>query len=202
MTKPFLDLTHSKLCDTCGTRFYRDKRCTWKWWHSARFCSRKCSAIHLSNLCAERTPDLKTAFDRRVVVGPPDECWRWNGCTDKDGYPLVMFRGKSYRANRVALILAGRAASDDQMACHTCGNAWCVNPSHIYAGTAKENARDKIAHGTHRAGRQCSAAKLTEADVIEIRASSGTNAALSERFNISPSNISMIRRRKTWRHVP
>ncbi len=43
--------------------------------------------------------------------------------------------------------------------------------------------------------------KLTERDVREIRASTDSGAALSERFGVSESAVSMIRHRRTWAHL-
>lgn len=45
-------------------------------------------------------------------------------------------------------------------------------------------------------------AKITEADVVEIRASEDTHTALSKKFGVSYSNIRMIRLGKSWKHVP
>lgn len=49
------------------------------------------------------------------------------------------------------------------------------------------------AHGMH---------KLTEAQVLEIRATTGvTQRALAARFGVSQSLISFIRNRKNWSHI-
>lgn len=46
-------------------------------------------------------------------------------------------------------------------------------------------------------------AKLTRDQVIQIRAIEGiSNSRLAERFNVSRKNISKIRNRLSWRHVP
>jgi hypothetical protein len=44
--------------------------------------------------------------------------------------------------------------------------------------------------------------KLTSNQIREIRASSGSCAEVGSLFKITASNVSLIRRRKTWRHVP
>jgi len=201
MTNKPLDLTQSKSCNHCGSVFYRDKRCTWDWWSKAKFCSRQCSARHGGTLWHERIPDLKTAFYRKANIKPENQCWTWSGCSDKDGYPIVTFKGKSIRANRAAIVLSGRIIQDDEYACHTCGNQWCVNPSHIYPGSPKENSADKFLHGTQPLGEKCAAAKLTADKVVEIRKSRMSQQCLAEIYGVTRSNISMIKSRKTWRHV-
>lgn len=45
-------------------------------------------------------------------------------------------------------------------------------------------------------------AKITESDVVEIRASNNKIAHLAKRFGVSPANISMIKLRKSWKHIP
>jgi hypothetical protein len=44
-------------------------------------------------------------------------------------------------------------------------------------------------------------AKLTEKDIRYIRSSSFSNAFLAIELNVSAMTISMIRRRKSWKHV-
>lgn len=43
--------------------------------------------------------------------------------------------------------------------------------------------------------------KLTREDVLSIRASAESNAALARRYDVDPANISHIRRGVTWRNV-
>lgn len=44
--------------------------------------------------------------------------------------------------------------------------------------------------------------KLSSDQVRDIRASVGSCAEVGAFFNVSASNVAMIRRRKTWRHLP
>lgn len=67
--------------------------------------------------------------------------------------------------------------------------------------TPTENNADKVRHGTDTPGERNPQHKLTEVEVYQIRRSTGSEAALAERFNVSRSNIGLIRRRQTWRHV-
>lgn len=201
MSKHKLDLNHSKACATCGTVFYRDKRCTWKWWNAARFCSRPCSSKEWSKIAQTKTPDLETAFYKSTIVSGKENCWKSTACVDKDGYPLISFQAKQFRANRVAIIISGRDLKENEQACHTCGNSWCVNPDHIYAGTAKQNTQDKVKHGTHLQGEKCHMAKLKADDILEIRNSNLKIKDLAKLYNVSHGNISMIKSGKTWRHV-
>ena len=191
-----------KRCDLCGSAFYRDKRNTWAHWAKARFCSRTCSAIYGGEKKQQQTPTLSSAFWAKVEKGQDGDCWKWLGCTDKDGYGLLTFRKKQLRAARVAVTISGKPMRDEDQACHSCGNNWCCNPSHIYAGTPIQNNADKIAHGTHKAGSQVYCAVLDEIHIPDIRASNLSNATLGRIYGVSASAICHVKRRKTWRHVP
>jgi hypothetical protein len=71
-------------------------------------------------------------------------------------------------------------------------------------GTHRDNEADKDRHGTRLIGSRHHRAKLTEAQVIEIRAIYDTGAPLGEiarRFNVSKSQICVIGKRRKWKHV-
>jgi hypothetical protein len=73
-------------------------------------------------------------------------------------------------------------------------------------GTRTENMADKLRHGTtfHPRGEQNGCAKLTEANVIEIRtllAQRLTCAEIGRRFGVDRATISDIKRGKHWTHV-
>jgi hypothetical protein len=118
-------------------------------------------------------------------------------------------------AHRMSYEIAHGSIPDGLMICHTCSNRRCVNPNHLYAGTAKDNARDMIEHGTPtqvltinknaKRGEGNVRAKLTDDDVREIRALHATGKytyqEIGDAFGVSNTNISSIVRRITWTHV-
>lgn len=57
-------------------------------------------------------------------------------------------------------------------------------------------------HGTRAEGQRHGMAKLTEADIPEIRASTGTLYDIGNKFGISYSMAGKIRQRKNWKHLP
>ena len=130
-----------------------------------------------------------------------DGCWPWTGALDRDGYGVFCYIGKVYKAHSMALRLDGRPVPKGMYACHHCDNPSCVNPAHLYVGTPLENSRDAKDRGRVPVGEKHYLAKLTEKDVLEIRASDLTCAKLAMQFGVSLSNISFIRTGKSWRHV-
>ncbi|MCE4223638.1 hypothetical protein HCU64_07740 [Methylobacterium sp. C25] len=51
---------------------------------------------------------------------------------------------QSVPAHRLALIQDSGPISPDLLACHLCANPWCCNPAHLYEGTYKQNAADRV----------------------------------------------------------
>jgi hypothetical protein len=121
----------------------------------------------------------------------PDECWPWTGTVNSKGYgQLRVARHRRRTATRFSWELRnGKPFPADKLACHKCDNPRCVNPDHIWPGTARENHNDACAKGRRPV------ARLTDADVREIRqayvprsATNGTTA-LARRLGLHPTTI-------------
>lgn len=72
-------------------------------------------------------------------------------------------------------------------------------------GTPKDNAADRVIHGTASQGERHYKAKLTEHNIQHIRQlcaeKKQTLTEIASLFGVSADTISNIRSRKTWRHV-
>lgn len=86
-------------------------------------------------------------------------------------------------------------------ACHRNGDQIDNRLENLRWGTPQENADDRIRHGTQARGEDSAQAKLTEADVLEIRASALSQSALAARFGVCQSRISLIRSGRSWKHM-
>jgi hypothetical protein len=135
-------------------------------------------------------------------VDKSGECWEWTGARDKDGYGAFNYAGKTHRAPTVALEIDGRPVQPGMYACHRCDNPCCVNPAHLYPGTPTQNMEDARARGRTKRGESQHMARLKEADVQHIRSCDDSPRVLAELYGVSRSNITMVRLRRTWRHVP
>lgn len=134
----------------------------------------------------------------------PDECWPWTGAKRQNGYGHKGWRGKQYLAHRWMYERRVGPIPEGMVVCHACDNKWCVNPAHLFVGTQKDNVRDMYAKNRQadRKGEKCGTSKLTEKEVLEIRAASDAkNVALAKQYGVSASLISQIRNRKTWTHI-
>lgn len=128
-------------------------------------------------------------FWSKVEKAGPLECWEWLA-SRRDGRAIYSLRHKPYFAARVAYVLSGWALHPGMLVCHTCDNAGCVNPVHLYQGTSSSNMRDMDRRGrrTTPRGAKHPNAKFTTEQVIEIRrrlSSGELRADLAREYGVS-----------------
>ena len=130
-----------------------------------------------------------------------DECLIWPYWTGGDGRGRIWLDGKNHLVHRIVCEARhGPPPTPKHEAAHLCGNGHdgCVNRKHLYWGTPKENCADRLLHGTHTRGERNGIAKLTEAQVLEIRASTKLRRELTKEYGIARSTVYMIKARKIW----
>jgi hypothetical protein len=140
-----------------------------------------------------------------LPTGMPTDgtCWEWLEGTDHE-YGRIDHDGKALRANRVAYEAFIGPIPDGQVVRHTCDNPPCCNPAHLVDGTMKDNTGDMLERGRDCHGSAHPFARLTERDVMDMRAKRAEGVslkALSREYAISTATASDVVRGKTWRHV-
>ena len=91
-------------------------------------------------------------FWAKVDQRGSDECWPWLGSTKSGGtsraYGMFWDAGRVRPAHVVAWELAnGQPFPAGMDGCHHCDTPSCVNPAHIFPGTARDNAQDAAHKG-------------------------------------------------------
>jgi len=188
------------MCKECGNPFTTGSSIK-------LFCSPSC-----------RLKDVAAAFVAE------NGCWNWPKSKNPvTGYGHFTHSTEVvralYTAHRTSYLAFNGEIPTGMHVCHTCDNRACFNPKHLFLGTAKANIQDMVAKGRKYTGPmtwqhwtatrpdriplgvQHHAAKVSEQDVRDIRASTETLTVLSSRYGLSTSSLCSMRQRKTWGHV-
>lgn len=166
------------------------------------------SIIELINLRPEFYAEKMQQY-----VAETNGCWRWTGnftytAKGPEPYGRLSIRHekstRKLRAHRVSYALHHGVDPGDLQVCHKCDNTLCINPSHLFLGTAFDNMQDMVkkCRFARQDGQHNHNSKLTKDSAKEIIRQillGRTNKAIAEDFDVSHSAVSLIRRGKQWR---
>lgn len=87
--------------------------------------------------------------------------------------------------------------------CHRCDMKPCVNPDHLFLGTAADNNADMVIKGRRRVafGESNGAARIDEGTVLAIRHDNRRLQEIADGYGLSFQHVSDIKHGRKWRHV-
>lgn len=134
-----------------------------------------------------------------------DDCLWWPFARTGAGYAAVTVDGVGKVASREMCIAAhGQPPEPRSEAAHSCGNGHlaCVNPKHLRWASRSGNLSDRVVHETILRGQKNPMARLSNADVAEIKVllsgSSMSQRDIAAIYSVSQVAISRIKRGTTW----
>jgi hypothetical protein len=152
-------------------------------------------------------------------------CWIWKARVDRGGYGIFSIsRDQLVRSHRYAWQMERGRLPAAGCLLHRCGDRRCVNPGHLYLGSAHESHRARTTpppapnparprgnrHWTHRTpgkvrrGERSNLSKLRAAQVLQIRALHQRGVTIDElarRFHVVRETIANIVHFRTWRDL-
>lgn len=147
-------------------------------------------------------------------VRKTETCWLWKAKDiDKDGYGNFWCFFTRVSAPRFIYYWTYGELNPDLPILHSCDNPGCVRPTHLSQGTQSNNILQCVERGRHRnvvspasykLGSFHGAAKLTEAQVVQIRIQLALGVLqkdIAKEFNVSPGVISAIKCKRSWRYI-
>lgn len=169
-------------------------------------------------------PVLLERFEKKFIPEPISGCWLWIGGISNTGYGMIGINGKRTKAaHRISWEIYRGHIPPDLWVLHKCDVRCCVNPDHLYLGTAKNNVHDLMKRGNPRfeirknitpeielkrignlprgAMHHRSGARLSEDQVRAIFLTSGPQRAIAARFGVCQQTVSLIKSKKRWAHL-
>jgi hypothetical protein len=132
-------------------------------------------------------------------------CWIWQGKKNRQGYGKLWSKeapGKEVLAHRASYEAFTGCDPQDQCVLHTCDVPSCCNPDHLYVGTRKDNAEDRVDRDRQARGENHGQAQLKAVDVWILRERYARKEPLAEiarDLGISYKHAWKIAKGHTWR---
>lgn len=175
------------VCISCGVSFTRRRS------RITQYCSRQCKA---------RSAERISAF--WLNAKPSGDCLLWQASKNRKGYGWWNWCKRPTLAHIVAFELTHGSIPDGLKVCHSCDKPSCINPQHLFLGTAHDNTQDMVRKGRVVRGERASPAKLTEEQARSILQRVGTGErqiTLAREFGVSRSSIGRLISGDTWKHL-
>ena len=132
-------------------------------------------------------------------------CWLWTASNVR-GYGQYRLNGKIRFAHRVSYAHHIGSIPDGHLVLHRCDTPACVNPDHLFTGTAQDNSDDKMSKGRDKKviGVAHHNAKMTPETVRLARRMARAGMAgrsIADAFGVASSTMNAMLKGETWQHV-
>lgn len=178
--------------ETCSVRGCENKK------HAKGFCQFHYRRFWATGSTEVKRPCLRGTVEERfwnhVKKGKKNECWEWEGFTDKDGYGKMRTEGTNEGVHRVSFRIHGGNIPKGMKVLHKCNNPPCCNPNHLYCGNQTQNMQDRIKAGNFKYGQDHHNSVISDETVKMIKEDTGTYKFLAEKYGCSASQVGNIKR--------
>lgn len=138
---------------------------------------------------------LKKNIIAKVEIDRVSGCWNFTGCVQGNGYARMTYQRITQGAHRWSYLAFVGVIPDGLDVCHSCDNRRCVNPSHLFVGTRKENMEDASAKGRLASGSCLPQTKIYggQLSVVISRIVRGDKySEIASDFGITPQGVGKI----------
>lgn len=132
-----------------------------------------------------------------------NRCLEWTGSLHGQGYGCLRIDGVTRTAHRAQWERL-RGPTNGSWVLHRCDNRKCVEPTHLFLGTAKDNSQDMVRKGRSAKGEKQGLSKLTSEEVRRIKSlpkKEFNRHAEAARLGVRPETLDRIRRGVDWAHI-
>lgn len=153
------------------------------------------------SITVRRVDTLAHILFEKVVVEPEFRCWEWQGGFSGGGggksRPTLWIKKRNTSASRLSYATFVGPVPKGKLVCHICDRGdVCINPSHLYLGSYKENLNDaEVSRYLQEKG------ELTERNVRGIKLSfleGISNEKIARCYGISTKLLEQVRKKLSW----
>lgn len=140
---------------------------------------------------AYKQRDDRAVFMAKVEPDTNGGCWLWSGAGKR--YGKISLQKKVELAHRASWILHQGPIPAGMFVCHKCDTPRCVNPDHLFLGSAADNTADMMAKGRWGGGEKMKKIAPEDVSVIKSRRLSGERPVdLAAEYGITESYVRFI----------